>query len=106
MKNSLTWSHVMRLGINRQTRYTPQHFTRQWIKIRKLFYFVIQQFNSYSFFIRLCRIDIDYITSDAIICAKKINFIARILQLRQSPQKKTLIYFVTTIKMHDHAEIR
>src|SRR3990167_64024 len=104
MKNSLTRSHVMRLGINRQTGYTPQYLTGQWIKIRKLFYFITQQFNAYSFFIRLCRIDIDHIASDAVICAKKIDFITRILQLCQSPQKKTLIYFVTAIEMHDHAE--
>ena len=98
--------HVMRRGVHGEPRHLAQHLARERIEVAQGIDLVVEQLDPHRLALRLGREDVDDIAAHPIGALLQVDFIARVLHVRQAPQQLALLQPVAARHVQHHAQVR
>ncbi|MNS72809.1 hypothetical protein D3C72_1062290 [compost metagenome] len=105
VEQGFAWRYIVALRVKGEARHLADDFAGQRVERGNAFDLVIEQLDADRFQIGFRRIDVDHVAAHTESRAGKVHVIARVLQVGQPPQQRTLIEFVAAIDVQHHLQI-
>ena len=105
VQHDLSGRYVMGLGIDRDARQLPEHFTGQGIEQGDGFDFFVEQLDAHRLGFLVTREDVDNFPANPVGAPAQLHVIAAVLHFRQAPENIALVDQFTARQVQHHAEV-